>query len=84
MGGSGVEKGGVVAIHFNRGLPGWAEPQERPRSRRETYSDHTIMRPITIYLGLDVHKDSITIAGWLLPEVNWVQSQSIGSNFTVY
>jgi hypothetical protein len=26
MGGSGVEKGGVVAIDFNRGLPGWAEP----------------------------------------------------------
>jgi hypothetical protein len=40
MGGFGVEKGGVVAIHFNRGLPGWAEPQERPRSRRGMRSHH--------------------------------------------
>ena len=23
-----VEKSGMVAVHFGRGLPGWAEPQE--------------------------------------------------------
>ena len=35
----GVEKSGVVAVHYLRGLPGWAEPQERPRTRRGMRSD---------------------------------------------
>src|SRR5215472_9040013 len=51
-------------------VAGWAEPQERPRTRRgmrsdsscECETDNHTMKAITLYLGLDVHKDSITIA----------------------
>jgi hypothetical protein len=58
----------VVAIHFDRGLPREGRATRTARSWRETCSDHTITKSITIYIGLDVHKDSITAAGcgcWL-------------------
>ena len=64
-----VEKRGVVAVHFSRGLPEWAEPQERPRTWRGMRSVsltelrthiHT-MQSITLHLGFDVHKNSIPI-----------------------
>jgi len=37
-----VDRGGVVAAHLDRGLPGWAEPQERPRTGRGMGADSLV------------------------------------------
>jgi hypothetical protein len=66
-----VEIGGVFAVQFYRGLfrRSGTEPHGRPREsgtrpdvQPVNYEQANTPMKNTLYLGLDVHKDSITIA----------------------
>jgi transposase len=67
---SGIEKSGVAAVHYDAGCPG-GQSRKNVLAHggvcvlihcNEIQTNNHTMNAITLHLGLDVHKDSITIA----------------------